>query len=482
MNKVLHFFNEEEIKTHSLSEIYTLTNDILNKQKFFDTKSLKLIEDEYKNIMKSNINKKNYDNLITKQNNNQENNQKQTYDIHQNPNEIRKKTINTYTKYLIEKNNLNIIDILNDLPNTFTIIYQLNKKNTILFSEINQEFLSFYLTHFLNKLTSVRIENKNKKLLKNISNMSYNQDLNKNTANNVFFEWLPESKIFKYTKDIFDKDSEFGDSIEETHSNLLKYETDYLKSPFDKNKINKIYLDVINNISSKNNKNLLFLKNQKKSETLIKLLIQENMLDFISENIFFEGFNSNSVFYSNKREVMVSDYENKWITKRLYDNVNSFMYEQTKNASEFNIISNEYYHIIRKEISSSMINFYTETFLYYQIMSYQNGLNKTKLFDLYKNNINSNINKINNINIEKTLNEKLNKLEKNKDVTKDINLDEILDIYKELYEHIKNPLTLMQFNEEDSFLFKYSNYHKSFHKEKKVDVKIKKFEQDLYLS
>ena len=37
--------------------------------------------------------------------------------------------------------------------------------------------------------------------------------------------------------------------------NLLKYETDYLKSPFDKNKINKIYLDVINNISSKNNKN-----------------------------------------------------------------------------------------------------------------------------------------------------------------------------------------------------------------------------------
>lgn len=465
MNKILYYFNEDKIKTHDLDSIYNLTNDILNKNKYFDTKTLKMIEEEYKNIMKKNDNKTNYNNLLSTNNVIESD----TDEIHQNPKEIRKKTLNSYTKYLMKKNDINIIELLNDLPNTFPIVYQLNTKNIILFSEINQEFLSFYLTHFLNKLTSVRQENKNKKIFKTIHNMSYSQDLNKNTANNVFLNWIPDSKCYKKMKNIFNLDIDFAVNIEQKESDLLKYETDYLKSPFDKNKIDKIYNQIITNINNKN-KNLLFCKN-KKSESLIKLIIQENMLDFISENVFFEGFNRNSYFYSSNQEELISKYENKWITKRLYDTVNLYMYEHTKSASEFNIISNEYYHTIRKEISIAMIDYFKDTFLYYQIMSYQNDLNKTQLFNLYKDNIIRNISKINNKSEEKLL---MLEIEKSK------NLDGIIPIYNDFYNKIKDPLLLIHFNEEDSFLFKYSGYHK-FQNDNKVSEKIKKVEQNYFV-
>lgn len=371
------------------------------------------------------------------------------------------KAIRKYSLYLEEKSKLQLKDIYKHIPNMFNIVYNLSLKNNYLFLPLNHQFINIFLSKFCyKKLNDLKKENKNEKFFKTIPNLFYDQDITKNETNNTFLSWLGTSK-FKYSEiynQIFNSSDNFTNTLEEKYSYSIKFETDYLKSPFDNTKVEKIEEKVLKLIEKNKKFQLLFFKKKKKSKELLKLIIQENMLDFISKNQFVEGFIGNSDFYNNQ-EKLRKELANTKITRTLYEEYSNQKYQTSQslgNMNSRNIIEHEYNNIIRNAVATSIINYYQELFLYYQISYYglYDDMNKDKIKQFYIENINKNLRYIEDSNIKNKIRKKLD----TSNIVKDLNL--IINLYKETIENLKNIEKVFSLNNEDAFLLKFREFFK----------------------
>jgi hypothetical protein len=365
----------------------------------------------------------------------------------------------TFDSYILKLNELNINEIINNIPNVLNIVFQIDKVDLYLFLPLYTDFLNLYLNQF-NKRKIFELRNSKEKIYKDIPYLMYEQNLKNNNTDEKFLNWIgsntsKKDTIVKEYDKIFLKDyNDFANKLEYHHKNFFKYSTDYLKSPFDKDKIEYIYKKTITKLKKDKNKNIKFLSNKEDSEKLIKSIIQENMLDFIGENVFYEGFLNNSEFYKNKN-LLIKKYENQKVSYKLYEYTFIYIFNNSKNDTEYKIMVDEYYKTIRKSISSSMIEFYNELIIYYQMMYYQlnqnlnDNLKIKNLIKIYSKKYLENLEEIQ----KNVLKKKLSSFNDYTDIS------EIIENYKEIIQNMKNTDFIFNFNEEELFLLKLSEFY-----------------------
>lgn len=351
---------------------------------------------------------------------------------------------NTYKIYLNNLANLNIDDFYNSINQTEKTVFQIDKIDLYLFHKIYYDFIVEYLNNFMGiKISSLRKENKS--VNKKIPIIFFKQKINP-SIKKYFINWFLKSKLLnRYNVLIKNKYNYFDEKLEYNYSESFKYIVDYLKSPFDEDKIDYIYKNSIKSLKSIENREILFLNI--KNKQIFKLLIQEIMLDYIKNNILLENF----IFNINKKN-MKKYLDKNYITYKLYELIEEEIYNNTNTIVEFKTMKQEYYDYIKPIIINNIIEFYKDYELLYKIeynnIGYRNLNNNKELINLFKEQIKKYYNYI----IDKRI--KLNNIDEIDD------LDFLVKKYKTIIKNIKaNKKSTLFITEEEIYIYKFSEFY-----------------------